>query len=29
MEYRTSDFPVLHYLPDFAQIQMQWVGDDI
>ena len=25
----TSGFPVLHYLPEFAQAQVHWVGDSI
>ena len=25
----TSDFPVLHYLPEFAQAHVHWIGDAI
>ena len=25
----TPGFPVLHYLPEFAQIHIHWVGDAI
>ena len=27
MNYSTPDFPVLHYLPEFAQIHVHWVND--
>ena len=29
MNYSTSGFSVLHYLPEFAQIHVHWVGDAI
>ena len=29
MDCSTPGFPVLHYLPDFAQIHVRWVGDAI
>ena len=29
MECRTSGFPVLHYLPEFAQTHVHWVDDAI
>ena len=29
MEYSTPGFPVLHYIPEFAQIHVHWVGDAI
>ena len=29
MDYRTPDFPVLHYLPEFAQTHVHWVGSAI
>ena len=29
MNYSTPGFPVLHYLPDFAQTHVHWVGDAI
>ena len=29
MNYSTAGFPVLHYLPDFAQTHVHWVGDAI
>ena len=29
MDYSTSGFPVLHYLPEFAQIYVHWIGDAI
>ena len=29
MECSTPGFPVLHYLPDFAQTHVHWVGDAI
>ena len=29
MDCSTTDFPVLHYLPDFAQTHAHWVGDAI
>ena len=27
MDYSTPDFPVLHYLPEFAQTHDHWVSD--
>ena len=29
MDYSIPGFPVLHFLPEFAQIHLHWVGDDI
>ena len=29
MDCSTPGFPVLHYVPDFAQIHVRWVGDAI
>ena len=29
MDCRTPSFPVLHYLPEFAQTHVHWVGDAI
>ena len=29
MDCSTSDFPVLHHLPEFAQTHVHWVGDAI
>ena len=29
MNCSTSGFPILYYLPEFAQIQVHWVGDAI
>ena len=29
MDYSTPGFPVLHYLPEFSQILVHWVGDAI
>ena len=29
MDCSMPDFPVLHYLPEFAQTHVQWVGDAI
>ena len=29
VDYSTPGFPVLHYLPEFAQIHVHWVGDAI
>ena len=29
MDCRVPDFPILHYLPEFAQSQVYWVGDAI
>ena len=29
MDYRTPDFPVLHYLLEFVQIHVHWFGDAI
>ena len=29
MDCSTSGFPVLYYLPEFAQIQVHWVGDTL
>ena len=29
MNSSTPGFPVLHYLPEFAQTHVHWVGDDI
>ena len=29
MDYSTPGFPVLHYLPEFAQIHVHWIGDAI
>ena len=29
MDCSMPDFPVLHYLPEFAQTHVRWVGDDI
>ena len=29
MDYSTPDSSDLHYLPEFAQIQVHWVGDAI
>ena len=29
MAYSMTDFPVLHYLPEFAQTHTHWVGDAI
>ena len=29
MDHSTPGFPVLHYLPEFVQIHVQWVGDGI
>ena len=29
MDYSTSDFPVLHYLPELGQTHVHWVGDAI
>ena len=29
MDYSTPGFPVLHHLPEFAQIHVYWVGDAI
>ena len=29
MDYSMTDFPVLHYLPEFAQTHTHWVGDAI
>ena len=29
MDYSRPGFPVLHYLPEFAQIHVQWVSDAI
>ena len=29
MDYSTSGFPVLHYLPDFAETHVHGVGDAI
>ena len=29
MDSNTPDFPVLHYLPEFAQIHVHWVSDAI
>ena len=29
MGYSTSGFPVLHYLPEFAQAHTHWVSDAI
>ena len=29
MDYTTPSFPVLHYLPEFAQIHLHWVNDAI
>ena len=29
MDYSMPDFPVLHYLPELAQIHVHWVGDAI
>ena len=29
MNYSTSGFPVFHYLPEFSQTLVHWVGDDI
>ena len=29
MDCNTPGFPVLHYLPEFAQTQVRWVGDAI
>ena len=29
MDYSTPGFPVLHYLPEFAQILVHWVSDAI
>ena len=29
MDCSTSDFPVLHYLPEFAQIHLHWVSDTV
>ena len=29
MNHSTPVFPVLHYLPEFAQIHVHWVGDSI
>ena len=29
MDCRMPGFPVLHYLPEFAQIHVHWVGDTI
>ena len=28
MDCNTPDFPVLHYLPEFAQTHVHWVGDN-
>ena len=28
MDCSTTDFPVLHYLPEFAQTQVHWVDDE-
>ena len=27
MDYSTPGYPVLHYLPDFAQYHVHWVND--
>ena len=29
MNWRTPGFPVLHYLPEFAQVYVHWFSDDI
>ena len=29
MDYSMPDFPILHYLPEFAQIHVHWVSDVI
>ena len=29
MEYSMPGFPVIHYLPEFAQTRVYWVGDAI
>ena len=29
MDHSTPGFPVLHYLPEFVQIHVQWVGGGI
>ena len=29
MDYSTPSFPVLHYIPKFAQFHIHWVGDAI
>ena len=29
MDYSTPGFPVLHYLPEFAQVHIHWVSDAI
>ena len=29
MDYNTPGFPVLHYVPEFAQTHVHWVGDAI
>ena len=29
MDYSTSGFPVFHYVPEFVQIHVRWVGDAI
>ena len=29
MDYSMPGFPVLHYLPEFAQTHVYWVGDAI
>ena len=29
MDYSTPGFPALHYLPEFVQIHVPWVGDTI
>ena len=29
MAYSTAGFPVIHYLQEFAQIHVHWVGDAI
>ena len=29
MDYKTPGFPVLHYLPEFAQTHVHWIGDAV
>ena len=29
MDYSTPGFPVHHYHPEFAEIHVHWVGDDV
>ena len=29
MNCSTPDFPVPHHLPEFAQVHVHWIGDDL